>query len=207
MSVRGSTAFPSTCSGATYLAVPTMRPGWVRSAPSAALAMPKSATFTRPSPASSTLAGLMSRWTRPARWAASSASATWAARPAACHGSIGAGSSMRSRQRAARDQLHHDRLGAGLRARVVDRDDPGVSEAGGGDRLLAEAGDEAAVGGQVRVEQLHGDLAPQDLVGPAPHLGHPARGDELFEPVPARRAAGRTPPRRPRSPKGCREVA
>ena len=97
MSVRASTGLPSTCSGATYLAVPTMRPGWVRSAPSAALAMPKSATFTRPSPARSTLAGLMSRCTRPARWAASSASATCAASPAACHGSIGVGSSMRWR--------------------------------------------------------------------------------------------------------------
>ena len=50
MSVRASTGSPRTCSGARYFAVPTIRPGWVRSASASALAMPKSATLTRPSP-------------------------------------------------------------------------------------------------------------------------------------------------------------
>ena len=137
------------------------------------------------------LAGLMSRWTSPARWAASRASATWAASPAACHGSIGAGSSRRSRRVRPGHQLHHDRLGAVLGAGVVDRDDARVGEPGGGDRLLPEPGDEAAVGGQVRVEQLHRHLAAQDLVGAPPHLGHAARGEQLLEPV----AAGQQPAR------------
>ena len=86
-------------------------------------------------------------------------------------------------QRAAGDELHHDRLGAPLGARVVDRDDARVREPGGRHRLVAEPGDEAAVGGQVRVEQLHRHLPAQDLVGALPHLGHPPRRDELVEPV------------------------
>ena len=90
-------------------------------------------------------------------------------------------------QRAPGHQLHHDRLGAVLRAGVVDRDDARVGEAGGGDRLLAEPGDEAVVGGEVGVEQLHRDLAAQDLVGAAPHLGHAAGRDE-------RRRGGSGPP-------------
>ena len=108
-------------------------------------------------------------------------------------------------QRAPGHQLHHDRLGAGFRAGVVDRHDPRVGEPGGGDRLLPEAGDEAAVGRQVRVEQLHRHLAAQDLVGAPPHLGHPARGDELLEPVPAAEQPARLRRRPPRSPRGCRE--
>ena len=39
-------------------------------------ASPKSATLTRPSSASSTFSGLMSRWTIPAAWAAESADST-----------------------------------------------------------------------------------------------------------------------------------
>ena len=62
-------------------------------------------------------------------------------------------------------------VGAG----VVDRDDPRVGEPGRGDRLLAEAGDEGGVGGEVRVEDLHRHLAAQHLVGALPHLGHAAR--------------------------------
>ena len=44
-----------------------------------ARAMPKSATFTRPSLSTSTLWGLMSRWTMPLRWAYRSAASTWRA--------------------------------------------------------------------------------------------------------------------------------
>ena len=35
------------------------------------------------------------------------------------------------------------------------------------------------------MEQLHRDLAAQDLVGAPPHLGHPARRDQLLEAVAA----------------------
>ena len=62
-------------------------------------------------------------------------------------------------QRLPGHELHDDGLGAGVGARVVDRHDPGVGEAGGGDGLLAEPGDEAAVRGEVGVEELHRHLA------------------------------------------------
>ena len=171
--------------------MPTMRPGWVRSASATALAMPKSATFTRPSPQRRTLAGFTSRCTSPARWAASSASATCAASPAACHGSIGVGVVEAIAQRAALDQLHHDRLDPVVGAGVVDRDDAGVGQAGGGHGLLAEPGHEGGVGGEVRVQHLHRHAAAQDLVGALPHLGHAAGRDERPEAV----AALQQPPR------------
>ncbi len=76
---------PSADSGATYAGVPTN--SWVRVTPgeSARRAMPKSVSSgcicSMPSTtveASSTLAGLRSRWTIPSAWLAASASATWA---------------------------------------------------------------------------------------------------------------------------------
>ena len=49
-----------------------------------ARARPKSATLaTEPSEGSSTFSGLMSRWTRPARWAAPSGRNSWATSPRA----------------------------------------------------------------------------------------------------------------------------
>ena len=41
------------------------------------------------------------------------------------------------------------------------------------------------VGGEVRVEQLHRDLAVEHLVGAEPHLRHAADGDATIEPVAA----------------------
>ena len=87
-------------------------------------------------------------------------------------------------------ELHDDGLGARLRAGVVDGHDAGVGQAGRRHRLLAEPGDEAAVGGEVGVQQLDRHLAAQHLVGALPHLRHPARGDQLLEPVPV----GEEPP-------------
>ena len=75
-SVRPSTGSPFTCSGARYLTVPSIVPAWVLSGSSRILAMPKSVTSTRSSAQRRMFAGLMSRWTRPARCAAASASAT-----------------------------------------------------------------------------------------------------------------------------------
>ena len=188
MSVRASTGLPSTCSGATYLAVPTMSPGWVRSASATALAIPKSATLIRPSPASRTLAGLTSRWTSPGPVGRLERL-----------GDLGREARGLPRvdrrriveplpQRLARHELHHDGLRAGLRAGVVDRHDPRVGEPGGGHRLLAEPQHEAVVGGEVRVEHLHRDLAAQHLVRAPPHLRHAARRDQLLEAVALGRA-------------------
>ena len=79
MSLPASAGLPLTCSGERYLAVPITTPVRVRSPPAPALAMPKSATFTCPSPRRRMLAGFTSRWTTPWAWAQASASATWTA--------------------------------------------------------------------------------------------------------------------------------
>jgi hypothetical protein len=80
-------------------------------------------------------------------------------------------------------QLHDDRLDAVVAARVVDVDDGGVRQAGDGDGLVAEPGDEGLVGGQVLVQDLDGDGAAQHLVGAQPHLGHATRGQQVVEAV------------------------
>ena len=85
--------------------------------------------------------------------------------------------------------LHDDGLVAALADGVVDGDDARVVDAGDGDGLAAHPVDEGVVGGEVRVEQLHRDLAVEDLVSPEPHLGHAADGDATVEPV----AAGQPP--------------
>ena len=69
-SLRESTVSPRACSGERYCAVPITAAVWViaEDASAMARAMPKSITFTSPDGVSITLAGLMSRWTMPARW-------------------------------------------------------------------------------------------------------------------------------------------
>ena len=65
MSDRRSIASPRACSGDMYATLPLMTPAAVCSRLRWALAMPKSASLTSPSPLRSTLFGLMSRWTIP----------------------------------------------------------------------------------------------------------------------------------------------
>ena len=72
MSDAGVTGAPFACSGDRYCAVPMIDPVsviWL--VPERA--MPKSVTFSRPSGATTTLCGLMSRWTIPFRCAKPSA--------------------------------------------------------------------------------------------------------------------------------------
>ena len=79
---RGPVASPSICSGAMYAGVPSTAPVVVsswgssppRASPRTASARPKSPTCTDPSAATSTLSGLKSRCTTPARCAAASPS-------------------------------------------------------------------------------------------------------------------------------------
>ncbi|MEZ5137640.1 MAG: hypothetical protein R2711_02330 [Acidimicrobiales bacterium] len=85
----------------------------------------------------------------------------------------------------ARHELHHDGLEAVLAAGVVHRDDRGVRQPGGGDRLGPEALDERRVARQVRVEHLHRDPAGEELVERLPHLGHAARRDRPLQPIAA----------------------
>ena len=63
-----------------------------------ARASPKSATLTRPSEEMRTFSGLMSRWTMPARWAASSADSTGAMTSRDCRGESRPRSRIRSRR-------------------------------------------------------------------------------------------------------------
>lgn len=74
-SERASTCSPLACSGERYWAVPITAAVWVIVMPESpmARAMPKSMTLTWPLRVSMTLAGLMSRWTMPARCEYSSA--------------------------------------------------------------------------------------------------------------------------------------
>ena len=63
-SERASTESPVACSGLMYCGVPTTMPSvvsWLPEAASAALAIPKSVTSTRPVASSRMLSGLMSR--------------------------------------------------------------------------------------------------------------------------------------------------
>ena len=103
-SARLSTSCGSrACSGAMYPMVPSTTPGsvicWVGSR-----ASPKSSTFACPSGVMRMFDGLMSRWTRPCRWASPRASATW------------------------RNRSHARRAESGPRSRTrVNRSWPGIS--------------------------------------------------------------------------------
>ena len=77
MSLRGSHAPPSTCSGAMYSSVPIIWPMRVSSLPSstslfAMRAMPKSSTFTQSLAPRWMFAGLRSRWMMPSSCASAS---------------------------------------------------------------------------------------------------------------------------------------
>ena len=78
------------------------------------------------------------------------------------------------RQGAAVDVLHDDEVGAVRLAPVVDADDVGVVEVGGGRGLAPEPLDERRVGGELREQHLHGDGPVEQLVAGEEHLGHAA---------------------------------
>ena len=75
------------------------------------------------------------------------------------------------------NELHHHEVGVVGRAPVVHADDVRVIEDRGGPSLATEPIDESAIPGQVRMEDLDGDLAPQDGVVRPKDLTHPAGGD------------------------------
>ena len=70
----GPTGIEAACSGDMYAMVPTTR-SLERSL--AAVTKPKSRSTTRPPRETMMLDGLMSRWTKPARWSAASPPASW----------------------------------------------------------------------------------------------------------------------------------
>ena len=87
----------------------------------------------------------------------------------------------------AADVLHDDVVAvAGLvEAEVEDLDDVGVHQAGGGERLAAEALDERGVVGEVLGEQLDGDLALEPAVEGQVDGRHAAEAEPVAELVAA----------------------
>ena len=143
-------------------------------------AIPKSVTFSRPSGATTTLCGLMSRWTIPLR----------CAKPTAAEDLARVVDRDRDRGRPAGDEellegaalqvLHRDVVRALRLAAVVDRDDVRVGETGRVLRLAAEALDELLVLRVPVVEHLDRDAATELLVLGEVDVGHPA-GAELAD--------------------------
>jgi hypothetical protein len=86
-------------------------------------------------------------------------------------------------ERLAVDQLHDDGLESGGRAGVVDRDDRGMGQAGRGEGLGAEPGDERGVLDQVLEQDLHRHGAVEDLVAGLPDAGHAPCGEGVVEAV------------------------
>ena len=158
---------------------------------SAALAMPKSVTSTRPSAHSRMFAGLMSRWTSPAGGRRRARRRPGRRSPRTSADVERAVLVEAGPQGGAADQLHDDGLDALVPERVVDGHDRRVGEAGRGDGLGSEPAHERAVGGEVGVEDLDRDPSGQDLVGGLPHLGHAAGRDAAGEPIPTGEEATR----------------
>ena len=88
-------------------------------------------------------------------------------------------------QVAAVDQAHRDDQLVVLLARVVDRDDVGVIEAGGEARLAQEPLAEALVAAEVAGDHLQRHLAIEGEMGRPVDDAHPAARDQRVEPVPA----------------------
>ena len=153
-------------------------PVWVRfcvGVASMARAMPKSVTFTWPSRVISTLPGLTSRCTTPLRWANAERGGDVGGDlggPVGVQRALGRGGSRR--RRPALDVLHDDEVRAVLLAPVVDADDVGVVEVGGGLRLAPEPLDERRVGGELGEQHLDRDRPVEQLVA-APGTPRPSR--------------------------------
>ena len=140
------------------------------SSPEAAnLETPKSRIFTKSTRVGSwawpwarkTLAGLRSRWTMSAAWAAPSPSRSWRTTRAASAG-WRRPSARTLLERLALEQLHHQEAGAALElAHVEDLDDVGRSNPPGGLRFALEAAQGIVPLGHVGVQHLDGH-APAD---------------------------------------------
>src|SRR5262245_34869444 len=149
--------------------------------------MPKSMTFASVG-ASNTLAGLMSRCTRPISCAATSAAATSAHARTAWRQGSGPSASRRG-EAAPLHQLHHHvrhacAAGLGDFAVVVHAGDVGVADACGGHRLLPGATRvRLHVPGGYR-EHLDGDESAEQFVVSAPDHGHATGTEWLRQTVP-----------------------
>ncbi len=111
-------------------------------------------------------------------------------------------------KRVAVDQLHDDVAQArGRLADVVDGDDVGVVQRGGGAGLLAEAAETVRVAGELLGQELHRDVAVQVVVARSPDLAHASStqaGEELVSSEP-HAGRGRHGARGPRLCRGRQE--
>ena len=133
--------------------------------------------------------GLMSRWTMPAPWSASS--------PAATSEMTRTSSAIAERGRL-RDAIAERAAGDVVDRQVVapirfgsldDRDEMRVVHLGGGARFLAEPVLEDEIAGELDLEHLQRDLAA--VLGPGPEdEPHPSLAERLLERVPAELVAG-----------------
>ena len=92
-------------------------------------------------------------------------------------------------QGVAAHELHHDHVTIAFACDVVDGDDVGVLECGGGAGLLLESAAALRVGQAVRWEDLQGDVAVQTRVMGPVHDAHAALADLFEDPEPAERLA------------------
>ena len=84
-------------------------------------------------------------------------------------------------QRLAGDVLHHEEVDPRLVHDVVERDDMGIVEGGGGARLLQEAPLAVPIGYLVVREDFDRDGAVQPRVACTIHLTHPSRAKKGFD--------------------------
>ena len=138
------------------------------------LARPKSSTLTWPDSVIITFAGLTSRWTMPAAWAAARPRATSTAMRSAS-GTARRPARQPLPQALALHALHRD-PGAplGVLADVVDRDDVGVVQGRGGSRFLQEAPGALGIGHHLGAQQLDGHRSPEARVAGAVEHAHAA---------------------------------
>ena len=87
------------------------------------------------------------------------------------------GAAQYVRHRAPRHMLHHDVVRAPLLTPVIDTDDVGVVEVGGGLRLTAETLHKVRIVRELGEEHLEGDLTPQEFVARQIDVGHTAASD------------------------------
>ena len=143
-------------------------------------ATPKSRTFTCPDSVTMTLAGLMSRCTMPAAWAASSAPAICSRIPEHVGQRQTAGTDA-AVERFAGQELHHDEVDAVVLVDFIDGDDIGMIECGRGARLLDEPLTPVRVGHVP--DHLQRDRPIEARIDRAIDDAHAAGANALDEPV------------------------
>ena len=200
MSVRGSIARPSICSGAMYGKVPVMVPVVVIGSDTAAVgesfagtsecrASPKSSNRT-PVSVSMTFPGLRSRWTIPARWAATRALAIWSAVITASARLSGPRPSRIASVSPA-TVLHDQVVQIFLLADVEQRADVRMRQRGNGPRLAFEPSTGIGTPNELRRQHLDGNGLIEAGITCAIHLAHAARPERAGHDVRAETGTSR----------------